>query len=192
MAPAQQRLDPPSRREHLLTVGAKLFGEHAYDDVWIEEVAREAGVSRGLLYHYYAGKRGLFAAILGAEGKKLAAATKPDPSLRPVERLRASLDAYLDYVQENPDGYRAVHRGALSADAELRAIVQRNLDRQARRILSAVSSDDPAPKALQLAVHGWLAFVIATTLRWLDSPTISREQLRELCVRTLVAALQAE
>jgi hypothetical protein len=68
----------------------------------------------------------------------------------------------------------------------------RNLDRQARRILSAISSDDPPPKALQLAVHGWLAFVIATTLRWLDSPTLSREQLRELCVRTLFAAIETE
>jgi AcrR family transcriptional regulator len=185
------RLDPESRREHLLAVGAKLFAEHTYDEVWIDEVARQAGVSRGLLYHYFPDKRAFFAAILAAEGKRLAEVTAPDPELPPLERLRAGLDAYLGYVEQNPDGYRAVHRGALSADPQLRSVVEANLERQAQRLLDAIRPDRQPTDSERLAVHGWLAFLVATTLRWLDQRTPTRSDVRELCVNTLIAALAA-
>jgi AcrR family transcriptional regulator len=185
------RLDPESRRQHLLAVGARLFAEHTYDEVWVDEVARQAGVSRGLLYHYFPDKRAFFAAILSAEGKRLAEVTAPDPNLPPLERLRAGLDAYLDYVEQHPDGYRAVHRGALSADPQLRAVVEGNLERQGRRLLDAISPDRDPTDYERLAVHGWLAFLVATALRWLDEQTPDRAQVRDLCVNTLVAAVAA-
>jgi AcrR family transcriptional regulator len=185
------RLDPESRRQHLLAVGAKLFGEHTYDEVWIDEVARQAGVSRGLLYHYFPDKRAFFAAILRAEGTRLAEVTAPNPDLPPLERLRAGLDAYLGYVEQHPDGYRAVHRGALSADPQLRAVVESNLERQGQRVLDAISPDRRPTDSEQLAVHGWLAFLVATTLRWLDQSAPTRTEVRDLCVNTLLAAVTA-
>jgi AcrR family transcriptional regulator len=185
-----KRLDPDSRREHLLNVGAALFAERAYDDVLVDEVAREAGISRGLLYHYFANKREFFVAILTVEGKKLAAATKPDMSLTPLERLRTSLDAYFRYVESNRAGFRAIFRGSLSADTKVRAIVQRNLDREAGRLLSGISPREPASDRLELAIYGWLAFLIATTLRWLDDEALSRAELRELCVGTLISLIE--
>ena len=190
-SPARTRLDPDSRRQHLLAVGAKLFAEHTYDEVWIDEVARQAGVSRGLLYHYFPGKRAFFAAILHAEGMRLADATAPNPELLPLERLRSGFDAYLDYVEQNPDGYRAMHRGAPSADPELRAVVQANLDRQGQRLLDAISADREPTDSERLAVHGWLAFLVAVTLRWLERQTPTRTELRDLCIDTLVGALTA-
>jgi AcrR family transcriptional regulator len=183
------RLDPESRRQHLLAVGAKLFGEHTYDEVWIDEVARQAGVSRGLLYHYFPDKRAFFAAILRAEGERLAEVTAPSLELPPLERLRAGLDAYLDYVEQHPDGYRAVHRGALSADPQLRAVVEANLERQGTRLLDAINPNPTDSE--RLAVHGWLAFLVATTLRWLDQRTPSRTHVRDLCVSMLLAAVAA-
>jgi AcrR family transcriptional regulator len=185
------RLDPESRRQHLLAVGARLFAEHTYDEVWVDDVARQVGVSRGLLYHYFPDKRAFFAAILSAEGKRLAEVTAPDPNLPPLERLRAGLDAYLDYVEQHPDGYRAVHRGALSADPQLRAVVEGNLERQGRRLLDAISPDRDPTGYERLAVHGWPAFLVATALRWLDEQTPDRAQVRDLCVNTLVAAVAA-
>ncbi len=190
-SPGRTRLDPESRRQHLLAVGAKLFAEHTYDEVWIDEVSRQAGVSRGLLYHYFPGKRAFFAAILHAEGIRLAEATTPNPELPPLERLRSGLDAYLDYVEQHPDGYRAVHRGALSADPQLRAVVQANLERQGQGLLDAISADREPTDPQRLAVHGWLAFLVATTLRWLERRTPTRAELRNLCIDTLLAALTA-
>jgi AcrR family transcriptional regulator len=53
VARSRRRLDPEQRRAQLLDIGARLFAERAYEDVWIEEVAELAGVSRGLMYHYF-------------------------------------------------------------------------------------------------------------------------------------------
>ena len=58
------RLEPDARRAHLLAVGATVFGSKAYDEVQIDQIAKEAGVSRGLLYHYFPSKRAFFAAII--------------------------------------------------------------------------------------------------------------------------------
>jgi AcrR family transcriptional regulator len=60
----RRRLSTGERREQLLSVGARLFSESPYDDVWIEQVAEIAGVSRGLLYHYFPTKRDFFAAVV--------------------------------------------------------------------------------------------------------------------------------
>ena len=54
---ARRRLGTEERRAQLLAVGARLFSEHPYDEVWIEQVAEIAGVSRGLLYHSCPPKR---------------------------------------------------------------------------------------------------------------------------------------
>ncbi|MGW2857715.1 helix-turn-helix domain-containing protein, partial [Streptomyces sp. NPDC001215] len=60
----RRRLSTGERREQLLAVGARLFSENPYDEVWIEQVAEIAGVSRGLLYHYFPTKRDFFAAVV--------------------------------------------------------------------------------------------------------------------------------
>ncbi len=53
-------------REHLVGVAMRLFAERGYDDTSIDLVLQEAGVSRGALYHHFAGKEALFAAVLEA------------------------------------------------------------------------------------------------------------------------------
>jgi len=51
-------------REHLITVATRLFGQQGYEDTSIEDVLGAAGVSRGALYHHFAGKEALFEACL--------------------------------------------------------------------------------------------------------------------------------
>jgi AcrR family transcriptional regulator len=47
-----------------VALGAKLFASRSYDELSMAGVAREAGVSKALLYHYFPSKRDYFAAIL--------------------------------------------------------------------------------------------------------------------------------
>ncbi|MDV3206547.1 MAG: TetR family transcriptional regulator [Rhodococcus ruber] len=114
MAQPRRRLDPEQRRAQLLDIGARLFAERAYDDVWIEEVAELAGVSRGLMYHYFPTKRDFMAAVVQRESDRLLAVTEPDPRLTVAERITAGLDAYLDYV--------ASHRQGVAAEVEGRRV----------------------------------------------------------------------
>lgn len=186
----RQRLDVAARRAQLLAIGSELFAERPYDDVWIDDVASKAEVSRGLLYHYFGNKRGFLHAVIEHETQAILAATAPDADLPPDQGLRRSIDGYLDYVTSHPHGYRAIFRGSVSADERVRELVDENLHRQEARILAAISGDEPSER-LRLAVHGWIASLIAMVLDWLDRPTIERAELRELAVATLTASVTA-
>src|SRR3954453_10029713 len=95
---ARRRLSTEERREQLLSVGARLFSESPYDDVWIEQVAGIAGVSRGLLYHYFPTKRDFFAAVVQRESDRMLRMTAAVPGAPVREQLASGLDAYLGYV----------------------------------------------------------------------------------------------
>jgi len=188
---SRARLSVSDRREQLLTVGTEVFARRPYDDVWISAVAREAGVSRALLYHYFPGKREFFAAIIGRETERIARLTEPDPALPPLDRLRAAIDAYLDYAVAHDAGYRAMHRGTASVDSTVRGLIDTNLELQTERIMGAIRGVEASPGTLRLAVRSWLSFLITACLEWLEQPACSRQELRELCVNTLVAAIAA-
>jgi AcrR family transcriptional regulator len=189
---AYERLSTEQRRRQLLEVGCELFAHRPYDEVWVDHVAAHAGVSRGLLYHYFGSKRGFLHAVVERETARMRDATQPDSRLPPPEQLRLGLDAYLAYVQSHPHGYRALFRGAPGSDSTVRALVDDNLRHQAARILLALGREPEAtPPLLRLAVRGWLSFVIATALDWLDAPEVGPDALRDLWVRALVDLLTA-
>lgn len=188
--PARRRLDVESRREHLLQVGCELFAAQPYGDVWIDEVATRAGVSRGLLYHHFGNKRDFLVTVVEQEAARLREATAVGQGLPYKERLLTILDAYLAHVETRPHGYRALYRGAPSSDAGVRAIMEKNQAYQEERILEALSRDGrEAPPLLRLAVRGWLAFLVSVCLHWLDNPALPRQAVRDLCARQLGSAI---
>src|SRR5271163_1001071 len=119
MSDPHARGESEDRREQLLRIGTELFATQPYDEVWITEVARAAGVSRGLLYHYFPGKRAFFTEIIRVETDEMARLTDSDASLPAGERVRLGIDAYLDYAEQHEPGYRAMHRAATGADSEI-------------------------------------------------------------------------
>lgn len=182
-------MDVIDRRAELLQVGCELFANRPYDEVWIDDVAEKAGVSRSLLYHYFKSKRGFLHAIVEHETATLREATQPDLSLTPIERLRASLDSYLTYVEGHPHGYRALFQGAPGTDSEVRAMIDRNLKLQEERILEALGAGDAPSERLQAVVHGWLGFLVSVALDWITRPQLTLSEVRDLCVDMLAAAI---
>src|SRR3954451_19088002 len=96
--PAYSRLHTDERRRQLLEAGARVFTEHSYDDASMADVARAAGISKGLLYHYFPSKRDLFVATLEAAAAELRDITQPDPELPIPDQLAAVVDGYLRRV----------------------------------------------------------------------------------------------
>ena len=186
------RLSTEQRREQLLAIGAELFAARPHDEVRIEEVAEIAQVSRGLLYHYFPTKKEFFAEILRRHRDRLLAMSEPDPALPVAEQLRVGLDVYLEFARAHPDGYRIVHRSSDDADPEIREICAAGVAANAERILAVVARVREVTPVTRLAVHGWLAFVAALILDWLDEPKIAQRELRDLCVRTLFAAVDVD
>jgi AcrR family transcriptional regulator len=186
---ARQRLSPERRREQLLQIGARLFAENPYEDVWIEEVAELAGVSRGLLYHYFPTKRDFYVAVIESHSAWLLELSKLDPALPLAGQVRAAIAAYLDYVEQNPATHRTLHRSLTSGDAQVKAIVDRGMAGHTDNILATIgAAGDPVAR---VAVRGWLSFVLAACFEWQDNAEITRDQLSDLCVRVLLGALEA-
>lgn len=187
------RLEPDARRAHLLAVGAGVFGSKAYDEVQIDQIAQLAGVSRGLLYHYFPSKRAFFAAIVQLGYDEILEVTRPDPALPPAAQLQAGLEAYFDYVQSHPHMYRAIFRSAASLESSVQQVVNRNLDQQARRILRAMGGGSASRSSLSLlSIRAWLAFLIQLVLDWLDQGAKGdRQQLIAVCVGALSGASEA-
>jgi AcrR family transcriptional regulator len=191
----RRRLSTEERREQLLSVGARLFSESPYDEVWIEQVAEIAGVSRGLLYHYFPTKRDFFAAVVERESERMLRLTEAVPGTPVREQLSAGLDTFLAYVEAHAHGFRAFHRADAAGDQAVRRVYQRALAAQEQQILAALDADPDVPGGiedrpeLRIAVRGWLAFTTAVCLEWLRGAELTREQLRDLCARALLGAI---
>jgi AcrR family transcriptional regulator len=84
-------------RGQLIAVATRMFAERGYDDTSIEAVLREAGVSRGSLYHHFASKEALFEAVAedveGQVGSQTVAASAGADG--PVAALRAGFLAWI-------------------------------------------------------------------------------------------------
>ena len=101
------RLDPERRRTQLLDLGVGLLATRSLDDLTIDLLAAQAGISRGLLYHYFGGKQAFQEAVVRRAVDDLVAQTAPPPGGEPLERLRASMAAYVDYVTDDYEGTAA-------------------------------------------------------------------------------------
>ena len=175
------------RRAQLLALGTRLFSTRSYEDISIDDVAEEAGISKGLLYHYFGGKREFYIEVLRATSEELRRLTEPDPSLSPRERLRAAVDAHLNYVQENKAVYAAVYRsGAIAHEAN--DILEEHREVVLGYFLRDFGITKPRP-ILRAALRAWMAMVEGACLDWIAHPELSHDALRELLIAGYLAVL---
>ncbi len=183
--PTRTRLGVDERRAQLLGLGLRIFSERAYDDVSIEELARAAGVSKGLLYHYFPTKRDFYVAAIEQASEQLLARTLTPTDLPPEERIRLGLTAYLDFVDEHGGAYVALMRSGIGSDPEVAAVVERSRAAFVERILEDVPRKLVTP-LVRMALRGWIGFVEATATEWAMHRAVSRKRMVELMASTLI------
>jgi AcrR family transcriptional regulator len=190
-SPAYRRLDNDARRAQLVALGERLFTSHAYSELSMAAIAREAGISKALLYHYFPSKQAYFEATLREAAEDLRARTEPDAALAPAEQLERSLDTYLGWIEEHQEAFAKLLR-TVGEVAEVRTIVEDVRAQTAARILGGlVPADEPVPPGARTAVRGWLSFMDGACVDWLEHGDLSRDELRGLLMGTLVGALMA-
>lgn len=193
----RSRLSTHARREQLLEAGVELLGRRPHDEVSIEEIADAAGVSTGLLYHYFPTKRDFILAALKRGQEELAEATAPDPALTPEDQLRASLASFLDFVEEHEVAYTAIFRSRGGEDPQIQAALDAGRRGRMEAVIDALERWEAAPvpiartPALETAIQGWFFFIEGAVLRWLERRDMEREELRDLLERALIGALEA-
>ncbi|MDS1112191.1 TetR/AcrR family transcriptional regulator [Gordonia westfalica] len=188
-ASKRTRMSPEARRDQLLEFGLEMVRDRPLEEITIDAIADAAGVSRALLFHYFASKQDYHVAIAQAQADRMLACTEPDESLGdPISILTASMAAFVDFVSENRSAYTALIRGASSSDPAMRDVFDRTREVMVARVLDhAPAFGVEVTPTVVLSVHGWIAFVEETTIRWLTTPTVTREELLGLITAALPA-----
>jgi AcrR family transcriptional regulator len=185
------RLGVDERRSQLLELGLQLFSDHSYDELGIDDIAKAAGISKGLLYHYFPSKRDYYVEVVRRAAGQLIERTDGASSEEvSIAALRRALDAYLDFVDQHARSYVALVRGGIGSDPEVAQLLEATRRTLTERIVSRISAEAPPP-LLQLALRGWIGLVEAASLDWLDRREVPREQLRGLLEQMLLATIVA-
>jgi AcrR family transcriptional regulator len=100
------------RREELLDVADRVVQERG-TGVSMDEIASEAGITKPVLYRHFGDKDGLYEALTERYVDDLTHALQPATAADdPRARLAAAIDAYLSYVEREPERYRfLLHAG---------------------------------------------------------------------------------
>ena len=188
--PAYTRMQVDDRRKQLLERGADLFARHSFAELSMAQIAREMGVSKPLLYHYFPSKQDFFVATLREGVEQLRDRTEPDPGLPPMEALSRSLDAFIGWVEERDLAYRKLMESANDVP-EVKALIDEVRDRTAARIVEGLGVEGAPPPKLRAATRGWLWFMDGAILDWLDHRDLSPTELRDLLLGSLAGSLMA-
>ncbi len=183
------RLPIDERRAQLIALGTRLFSTRSYEEISIDDVAEMAGISKGLLYHYFGGKKEFYVEVLRATSEELRRLTEPDPKLSPGERLRAAVDAHLNYVQSNSAVYAAIYTSGAAIAREANDILEEHREVVLGYFLRDFGITKPRP-ILRAALRAWMAMVEGASLDWIAHPELSRDALRELLIAGYAAMLE--
>ena len=173
----------------------KAFAERTYDEVSIDDLARAAGVSKGLLYHYFRTKRDFYVAGLREIARELLAKTLWQPQdVAPLERIRAGLDAFLDHVQGHARSFVALMRGGIGSDPEVQQIIEGVRERLVERMFtgphSPLSVGERRTPLARTALRGWIGFAEQVTLDWLTHRDLPQTAVRDLLVDLLLPTIR--
>jgi AcrR family transcriptional regulator len=177
------------RREQLLEAAREAFADRDYDEVSVDEVAERAGVSHGLVFQYFGRKRDLYVAAMLPLIEQFRWQIAPDLSLAPRERLESAIRSWAALMSEHPRGYRSLMRKA-AGFKEIRDELERMHASAVERI-SGQLDVDPARPEVQVALRGWVAFMEASMLAWLESGGPELDRLVEIISDAFFATARA-
>ncbi|HZM41558.1 MAG TPA: TetR/AcrR family transcriptional regulator [Acidimicrobiales bacterium] len=183
------RLDPAARRAQLVELGLKMLSTRPLDKVAIDDIAAEAGISRGLLFHYFPTKRDYHVAVARAAAQELLDRTDMVVGSTLASSLRANVEAFVDHLTENRDAYVAFIRGSAGGDPDLLAVYEDTRSAFTDRVLVGLGLLHIDEPRLRPAVRGWVAFTEEVTVDWLSRGRdgLDRDGLVDLIDDALVA-----
>ncbi|MGC9379670.1 TetR/AcrR family transcriptional regulator [Streptomyces sp. MH13] len=189
--PAYRRLSVEERRVQLLGAALTLFAHRPPEEVSLDDVAEQAGVSRPLVYRYFpGGKQQLYEAALRSAADELRLCFDEPREGPLLTRLSRALDRYLVFVDQHATGFSALLRGGSVAETSRTSSIVDGVRRAAAdHIMSHLDAAEPGPR-LRMTVRMWITAVEAASLIWLDEgkePPV--DELRDWLVEQFLAVL---
>ena len=187
--PPRVRLSRQERQRQLVGIGLRFLTERPIQEVSLDEVAREAGISRSLLFHYFPTKTAFYEAVVAAAGRRVARTVRPDEELRGEAAIAQFLDRYIAQIERRRELYVSLVHGSLAELGGLEAVGTLR-EVLAERVSAALREE--RSDVNDAVVHAWVAYVEDLTLRWSapgGSRALASAQLRHHCLHALQALL---
>jgi len=189
--PRRRRLAVADRRHELIDAALVLFSSQPADDVTLDDIARQAGVSRALAYRYFGNRADIYAEAMRRAADEFLTRLDPPRNGTPLARIVQAIHGYFDFAEEHAAGFQALLRGDPASQAgavgeivaEVRAaLFDRLVDGMGRRA---------ATPQLRLALHAWIAGAEAAGLDWLSHRDLDRQVVEDFLLDQLYNALAA-
>jgi TetR/AcrR family transcriptional regulator len=185
------RRDLEATREAILAAAEAAFAQHGYGDTSLQQIARAAGVSRGMPNYAFGSKKDLYEAVLDrafASPQAMIADFSAVAGKDVRQAVAAFVDAFVDYLAARPAYVRLLQRAALDDDgymtaaAGTTAAVQAGIN--AAGSLAGVSGMRPfEPRQLVISVIALCFFPFAHQVTLLDPLGLNAQDPRFLADR---------
>jgi AcrR family transcriptional regulator len=185
--PRRTRLTRDDRRRQLLGIGLARLVDTPIQDLSIDEVAAEAGISRGLLFHYFPTKRDFYRECVEAAGRRILRNTAPDPGLPAADQVRQMVRLFVEQIDRRRAFYLSLLHGTGAADVSLVEVYDAIWDEATARVVAALG----LPPSGRAVVHAWWAYVEDRALDWSAVDPRRRDRTLDEIVGHGVAALDA-
>ena len=188
--PTRRRLTAEERRAGILGAALAVFSARGYHASSIDDIAREAGISKALIYEHFDSKQGLYGDLLERNAnelfEQLAGALEGVEVESGAARLAAGLDAFFAFVEERRDAWRILFRDV--SDPETSAALDRIVE-QVTVVVAALIAQDPGARsqggdesepAIRVLAQMLVGAVQSVANWWAEHPEVAREQAVEV------------
>jgi AcrR family transcriptional regulator len=187
----RKRLTGEERRVAILEAALAVFSERGYHSSSIDDIAREGGVSKALIYEHFASKQGLYAELLEQHAGVLFSALAEaisEAGTTASARLATGFDAFYGFVEEHRVAWRMLFREA--TDPEAVVVLDRVLA-QVTRIVAGLIAEDPGSRkgvdddetreqGIQVLAQLLVGAVQSLANWWADHQELPRERIVEM------------
>ncbi len=185
--PVRRRLSAEERRRQLVSIGLAQIVRTPIQDLALDDIAAEAGISRGLLFHYFPTKTDFYLACIAAAGRRMLRTTAPDTSLPAQEQVESATRLMIEQIERRRDFYLALVHGHGVADPRVSQVMDSVREGSTDRVVAALEIPDQRREV----VRAWWAYTEDRALTWSALPTGERPVTLSALVAECVAALHA-
>ena len=188
-APRFSRLEADARRDLILDAARRVFVRSNPAAASTAEIAREAGVTRGLVHHYFGTKRELYLAVVADLASTLPGLVRTDVAGLPVdEMVDANVTSWLDSIERDRELWLALLGvEVVGRDPEVETIMSGARDAAIDRMTANWARGAAPSQELRLVLRVFLGAAEAAAREWAMHDRAGREQVHAVLRGTLLA-----
>jgi AcrR family transcriptional regulator len=190
-APAGKRRSPEQRRAQIVDVAEHLFATRPYAEIGVPDVARAAGITTGLVYHYFPTKEALFLEAIQVRARELLELCDWDPALPFEEQVDRGVRGYLDFVEAHGRAYANLFHGPASVEEGFVSVRELTRELMVDRFVLALGARDPSKyPVLRLSLRGYIGYSESVVLLWFERRAVPRAALETILFAAIIAAVR--